>query len=150
MKRIIVLFLSIIVIAVVPVWSQSVSLLDQHEGQPALIGLKLDELIKRFGAPYSVYSARGDETWQDDVVFTYPEGDFYIHRDRVWQIGLKSAFGLKIGDPKSAALLALGVEAQDRGTYILCPLPSSAWPLSIRVNCTMGRIAAIYVYRPDY
>ncbi|MDR3146416.1 MAG: hypothetical protein LBU21_09065, partial [Treponema sp.] len=48
------------------------------------IGLSLDELVAGRGVPESVYAVRGGEDWQDDVVFVYPDGDYYIYRDRVW------------------------------------------------------------------
>jgi len=114
------------------------------------IGLRLEELFQRFGAPKAVHAARGDEDWQDDVVFVYNEGDFYIYRDRVWQIGLKSGYGVKIGDAKAAALLALADRAQDKGDYLLCPITGGAWPLSLRVNFNAGRISGIFVFRTDF
>jgi len=114
------------------------------------IGLKLEDLFLRFGAPRTVHAARGDEDWQDDVVFVYSELDFYIYRDRVWQIGLKSGYGMKIGDAKAIALLALADKAREEGDYLLYPLTGSAWPLSLRVNFTAGKISGIFVFRTDF
>jgi hypothetical protein len=114
------------------------------------IGLSLEDLFLRFGAPKTVHAARGDEDWQDDVVFVYSEFDFYIYRDRVWQVGLKSGYGMKIGDAKAAALLVLADKAQDRGDFLLYPLTGGVWPLSLRVNFNAGRISGIFVYRTDF
>jgi hypothetical protein len=115
------------------------------------IGLTLDELVSRFGPPQSVYAVRGREEWQDDVVFVYTEGDFYVYKDRVWQIGLKSAKGVNLGDPKPAAALVLGDEADDKGDHILLALPVRGWPLMFRVNFdTAGRASALFMYRPDF
>jgi len=114
------------------------------------IGLRLEDVFLRYGAPNTVHAARGNEYWQDDVVFVYNEWDFYIFRDRVWQIGLKSAYGMKIGDPKVAALLVLGDKAQDKEDYLLYPLTGSAWPLSLRVNLNAGKISGIFIYRADF
>jgi hypothetical protein len=97
-----------------------------------------------------VFLARGSEAWQDDVVFVYDEGDFYIHRDRVWQVGLKFVSGIKIGDVKTVVMLALGEGVQDRGDHLVYPLHDLAWPLSLRVNFSADRISAIFVYRSDY
>jgi len=133
-----------------PVSAQNTQEPDLHDELLSFVGLKLDDLIMRFGIPQTVFSSRGEETWQDDVVFVYDEGDFYIYRDRVWQIGLKTAYGLKTGDGKAVALLVLGDKAQDEGDYLLYPLPGSGWPLSLRINFNSGRISAIFVYRPDY
>jgi hypothetical protein len=114
------------------------------------IGLSLEDLFLRFGAPRTVHAARGDETWQDDVVFVYGELDYYIFRDRVWQVGLKSGYGIKIGDAKASALLVLADKAQDKGDYLLYPITGGAWPLSLRVNFNAGRISGMFVYRTDF
>ena len=119
----------------------------------SLIGLRIDELITRFGTPRTVHAARGAEEWQDDVVFVYPQGDFYIHRDRVWQVGFNSVYGMSVGDPAAVAHLVLGDAAQNHGDFLLYPLQSplgAGWPLAMRVNIDAGRISAIFVYRTDF
>jgi hypothetical protein len=144
------LMFSVIVLTVAAsLWPQN-SAPGQYDEQIALIGMKLDELYQRFGSPQTVYTARGGEIWQDDVVFVYNEGDFYVYQDRVWQIGIKSIYGIRLGDAKAVALLVLGENAQDKGDYVLYSFPGSAWPLSMRVNFTAGKISAIFVYRADY
>jgi hypothetical protein len=141
----------LLLLAVAPqIWPQI-----QPGGKPqddifSFIGLKLDDLVMRFGVPKTVHAQRGAQEWQDDVVFIYDEGEFYIFRDRVWQIGLKSAYGIKIGDAKAIALTVLGEKAQDEGDYVLCPLPGAGWPLSLRANFTANKIMAIFIYRPDF
>jgi hypothetical protein len=121
-------------------------------GDPALwIGMDLSALLARFGAPRSVYAVRGAEEWQDDVVFVYDHGDFYIFKDRVWQTGLKSAWGIKAGDSRETALLVLGENAEDRGLYLLCPLPGGSWPLALRCNLDeVGKVSVIFIYRSDF
>lgn len=119
--------------------------------QLALVGLRLAEIIERYGPPKAVFAARGNELWQDDVVFQYNEGDFYIFRDRVWQVRLSSARGISAGDPKQAALLVLGENAQDRGDHLLLPLSGGDWPMAIRVNVSgAGLVTSIFIYRSDY
>ena len=140
------LFLPILLWSQVP--GQGVSLTGDSA---SLIGLKLSELISRYGPPLEVYASRGQESWQDDVVFVYSEGEFYIHRDRVWQLGLKSAYGISVGDSRPSVSLSLGEQAVDRGDYILLPLPSGNWPIMLRVNfSSAGRVSALFVYRPDF
>jgi hypothetical protein len=115
------------------------------------IGLTLEDLISRFGPPQSVYAVRGKEEWQDDVVFVYAEADFYVYKDRVWQLGLKSFKGVKTGDPKPAAALVLGEEAEDKGDHFLLALPGRGWPLMVRINFdNAGRASALFMYRPDF
>jgi len=117
----------------------------------SFVGMTLSELIGRFGPPDEVRAVRGAETWQDDVVFVYSAGEFYVYKDRVWQVSLASAYGLSIGDPKPAAFLVLGDDAVDLGNYLFYPLPAGAWPLAMRVTFSdAGVITAIYVYRRDY
>jgi hypothetical protein len=116
-----------------------------------LIGLTLEGLYSLFGPPKEVYSIRGVEEWQDDVVFVYPQGDFYVYGDRVWQLGLGAARGVRVGDPRAAALLALGQEAEEQGDYLLLPLRGGPWPMSLRINLDdSGRTTAIFLYRSDF
>ncbi|MCL2558124.1 MAG: hypothetical protein FWE09_06560 [Treponema sp.] len=124
-----------------------------YDEQIGYVGMTLADLIARFGAPTEARAARGAEEWQDDVVFVYPQGDFYLHRDRVWQVGLGSVHGMRVGDQSAVAHLVLGEGAQNYGDFLvyrLQPLAGSGWPVSLRVNFSAGRIAAIFIYRPDF
>jgi hypothetical protein len=126
-----------------PLWS--------NEEPVSFIGMNLEELYERFGIPRAVFTVRGDEIWQDDVVFQYNEGEFFIYREMVWQVKLLHAFGISVGDPKQAALLVLGESVEDMGDYLLKRLSGRAWPLMLRINFNnSGRTSAIYLYRPDY
>jgi hypothetical protein len=151
-KLICALFCSIFLVLALQIWPQNASVVSQlsQDESLSLIGMKLDELINRFGSPQTVHAARGEELWQDDVVFVYTDNEFYIYHDRVWQVSLKAIYNIKIGDSKAVALLVLGETAQDMGDYILFTVLSGAWPVSLRVNCNAGKVSAIYVYRTDY
>ena len=137
----------------------------------SFIGIRLPELINLLGAPKAVHVARGMENWQDDVIFEYTEGNFFIFKDRVWKVEVNNAYGLKHGDPKAAALLIFGNTAEDRTDHMLSPLPlrtaqqgiltpgtelpssgaSHSWPMTLRVNFNAGgRVSAIYIYRSDF
>jgi hypothetical protein len=148
--RRLILFCLILPAVGMSLWSQTTSPSVQHEEPFSFVGMRLDDLIKRFGTPQSVHAARGGENWQDDVVLVYAAGDFYIYRDRVWQVGIKSAYNIRIGDAKAVALLVLGEGAQDKGDSILYNFSGGAWPLSICANLNADKISAIYVYRSDY
>ncbi|MCL2761719.1 MAG: hypothetical protein FWD36_00740 [Treponema sp.] len=143
-ERIFFLTCVILLVGIVPVGAQ------QGNDPVSFIGMRLHELISRFGVPQSVFASRGGNHWQDDVVFVYNEGDFYIYRDRVWQVGVKSLLNMKIGDAKAVALLVLGEDARDMGDYLLYPISDNAWPISLRVNFNAGKITAIFIYRTDY
>jgi hypothetical protein len=122
-------------------------------GDPAaLIGLTLEELLRQFGTPLSVYAVRGLEEWQDDVVFVYDEADFYIYKDRVWQLGLKSAYGIKTGDTRAVAILAMqGAVEQSASSYLQYSLQNRAWNIKLRINFDRtGLVSVIFVYRSDF
>ena len=137
------LLLVIFIAAIFPVWPQ--------ENDPAsLIGLTLEDLIRRFGAPRSVYPVRGIEEWQDDVVFVYNEGDFYIMKDRVWQLGLRSAYLVRSGDYRSSAFFNLGEVVYSAEDYAIFLLKGYNWPLALRCNFdAAGRVTLIFIYRSD-
>lgn len=116
----------------------------------SLIGMDVAELIESFGPPDAVYPSRGIEPWQDDVVFEYSGVDFYLYKDKVWQLSLDSGRGISRGDPRAAVLLVLGEAAQDNEKYILGRLRDTSWPLEWRFNIEDGRVSAIYLYRMDY
>ena len=147
MRRVI-LFLFALFAACSPLWPED----SFTPGDPfSLLGARLGELVSRLGPPEAAYAVRGNEEWQDDVVFVYSEGDFYIAKDRVWQIALKSVYGFRLGDPKPAALLVLGEEARDLGDHALVPIPGGGWQRMLRVNFNdAGRVSAIFAYRSDF
>jgi hypothetical protein len=119
-------------------------------GPEALIGLTLEEIYGRFGIPQALRAVRGGEEWQDDVVLVYPVGDFYVYRDRLWQVGVGAARGIRLGDSREAVLLALGEEAVEGEDYLVLALGGWSWPLALRVNLDSGRVAGIFVYRSDF
>jgi hypothetical protein len=114
-----------------------------------LIGLTLEGLYSRFGVPQAVRAVRGGEEWQDDVVLVYPQGDFYVYRDRLWQVGLPAARGIRVGDSRAAAVLALGEESAVGENHFILPIDDRPWPTALRVNLESGRVAGIFIYRSD-
>jgi hypothetical protein len=139
---------------VVPAQDQAGTAASAAADPGALVGLTVEAMLNRFGTPQKVYAVRGAEEWQDDVVFVYNDGDYYVAANRVWQIGLKSAYGIKTGDSKAAAVLTAGGEAEDHIDYLLWPLPNKngrGWPLTLRCNFdTKGFVQGIFIFRPDF
>ena len=136
--------LLVLLFAAFPLWAQ------QEEPQ-SFVGLTLEQLIARLGVPQTVFVSRGAELWQDDVVFQYPLGNFYIHRNRVWQVSLRETQSIRLGDTRAAVLLALGEGARDLGRHVVYRLPSALWPMALRVNLNeAGVVTAIFIYRSDY
>jgi hypothetical protein len=116
-----------------------------------LIGLTLEELYSRFGVPQALRSVRGEEEWQDDVVLVYPQGDFYVYRDRVWQLAVPSARGIRLGDSREAVILALGKDALEGEDYFILPIRDRSWPMALRVNLgNSAQVAGIFFYRSDF
>jgi len=121
------------------------------EEQQAFVGLMLSEVIERFGPPRSVAVARGNELWQDDVVLRYTGVDFYVFRDRVWQVRFVTTHGISNGDRKEAALHVLGDSAEDMNEYALLSIDGEYWPLMLRVNFNNnGIVNAIFLYHPYF
>jgi hypothetical protein len=121
------------------------------DDQLSFVGMMLADLLERFGPPRSVITERGNEPWQDDVVFQYNGADFYIYRDRIWQVKLASTYGISNGDRKAAVLLALGNSVEDKEDHVLMAISGRSWPLMMRVNFNnTGQVTAIYIYRPDF
>ena len=142
--------LLLFILAVPPLWCQPA-----EEDPSSFIGLTLTELLNRFGPPRSVYPSRGLEEWQDDVVFAYDQGDFYILKDRVWQIGLNSVMGIKTGDNAAVVSLILGTRAsmrlaESRQNSVFYSLDGKSWPMLLRCDFDKnGRVMMIYIYRSD-
>jgi hypothetical protein len=121
------------------------------ENPANLVGLTLNEVIGRFGIPQGVYAVRGEAEWQDDVVFSYGDRDFYFYRDRVWQLGLKAAFGIKVGENRNVIPLIMGDNVVVEESYSLAPLTGWSWPMNVRFNNdSRGLVTAIFIYRSDF
>jgi hypothetical protein len=133
-----------------PVYGQGAAQGNEILEPETLIGLTLEGIYGRFGIPQEVYAVRGQEAWQDDVVLVYPQGDFYVFRDRVWQMGLSGARGIRVGDSREAAALALGETAREGEGCFILPIPDRPWPMALRVNIVSGQVSGIFVYRSDF
>ena len=146
-------FLLLLFLLAFPLWSQERPLNTglSTEEQQAFVGMMLADVIEQFGSPRTVATARGIELWQDDVVFQYTGVDFYIFRNRVWQVRFNATHGISNGERKEAVLLTLGNKAEDMGGYVLLPIDSKDYPLMLRVNFNnAGNVNAIFLYHPNF
>jgi len=149
-RRFFTLFL---ILLSIPLFAQNQPIysgLDSDE-QLSLVGMMMADLLAKFGPPRSVICERGPELWQDDVVFQYNGADFYVYRDRIWQVKLASTQGISNGDKRAAVLLALGNNVVEKEDHALLAINGRNWPLMLRVNFNnTGQVTAIYIYRPDF
>jgi hypothetical protein len=134
----------------------------------ALVGLSLAEAFRRFGAPERVFAARGQESWQDDVVFYYP-GYLYLfwYQDRVWQArvdehyagsflaangpvsGGPAANALAMGRSREEVLGLLGPPLRELGDSLVYHLEDRGYPVRLRLYFRDGLLADAYCYRGD-
>lgn len=124
----------------------------EAEADPVdLVGVNLRELVSRFGPPDSVLAVRGLEEWQDDVVFVYRDQEFYIFKDQVWQLSLKSFSGVGVGTRRERLAQVFGEALESQSGYILFPLAGRSMPLTLRFNTDMrDLVSAIFIYRSDF
>jgi len=151
MKPALLLFL--LLLLVFPSWAQERPLNTglTVEEQYAFIGMMLEDIINNYGPPRTVAAARGAELWQDDVVFQYTGVDFFIFKDRVWQVKFSTTHDVSNGNKKREVLLKLGETAEDKGDHVLLAIKGSSWPLTLRINFNnTENVTAIFLYRSDY
>jgi hypothetical protein len=120
-----------------------------------LLGLDLDDVFARLGAPSSVAVVRGGEAWQADVAFVYAEGyTLLLYENRVWQIKLAkpyagSIYGLFLGDSADKACSILGQPFETGTDYLVFRMPYKAFPVRLRLSLAEGNIVDVYIYRSD-
>jgi hypothetical protein len=153
--------LCLLVCAASPLPAQTVSGVALSSALPAdpaeLLGMSPAHAIERFGPPAKVFSVRGAEPWQDDVVFDYAGGfSLFLFKDRVWQIRIGEkhtapVFGFVVGSAAERATAILGApDLQLSGAYEWV-LPAEAWPVRLRgIVDAAGSIRELYVYRADF
>lgn len=117
----------------------------------SFVGFTLPMLYEKLGMPASVHTVRGNEAWQDDVVFVYPSIEVYIFKDRVWQVCPVSVYNMNIGDSIDQVKTLMGEPLIATERYLLYRLPSQAWPMMFRVNLDQKQKAvSFFIYRSDF
>jgi hypothetical protein len=125
---------------------------------PALVGLTLPEALARFGAPEQVFAARGEESWQDDVVFYYPDHLYlFWYQSRVWQVrvdelhagGFLASRALAMGARREEVLGLLGPPMRELDESLVYHLEDRGYPVRLRLYFRDGRLADAYCYRGD-
>ncbi len=128
-----------------------------EQPEPAsFIGLELSGAYDAFGPPQEVFPFRGQEEWQDNVVFFYPDF-FYLfwYKNRVWQVRCDSrykgaVFGLVMGMEKKVVLLLLDRPVQEQGDSLYFDVDVLKYPVRVRLVFSGGALSDAYVYRSDF
>lgn len=122
----------------------------------SLLGCGLGDALERFGAPSHVSALRGEEAWQDDVVFSYATGySLYWAGDRLWQLRFDpgyagSVYGVFVGDSVDKTVSLLGSPYFRSSEAIVFRLAYKGYPVRLRVAVAAEKVSAIYLYRADF
>ena len=122
----------------------------------SLLGMALDEVFESFGVPRRVFSARGDEPWQDDVVFEYADGfSLFWHKDKVWQLRFGPGFRIMsrdvgMGSSREGIAAVLGKPFHEEEDWLLYHFAGHGYPLRVRLFFGKAGLEDIYIYRGDF
>lgn len=129
----------------------------------AYIGKNLDEIFASLGVPGEVFTVRGAEAWQDDVVFYYPESLYiFWFKNRVWQFRLDrrykgEAAGIPIGLGREEVRLKFGrpYYSDELSDIFINPGEISSSDLGYRIKVRLfydpeNKVSDIYIYRGDF
>lgn len=125
----------------------------------SLLGMTLAEAFREFGPPEEVFPVRGQQAWEDDVVFYYPDHTYlFWFRNRVWQVRAdrryaSEALGVRMGEGESSVNAKLGPPFwSDTASEIfnIADLASRGFPIRARLFFTDGKLSDLYIYRADF
>ncbi|HPE35864.1 MAG TPA: hypothetical protein PK625_01840 [Spirochaetales bacterium] len=120
-----------------------------------LLGLTPAQALERYGAPARVYAVRGQEAWQDDVVFDYGVFSLFLFGDKVWQVRVSVDYPLPVlgfmpGSDLERVQAALGLPASSGEDYTEWDLPGQGWPVRLRIATGQDGRTDLYIYRADF
>jgi hypothetical protein len=120
------------------------------------LGFTLSEAVQTFGPPEEVFVYRGEEEWQDNVVF-YFQKHLYLFwfENRVWQVRLDERYegeiaGFSMGTRKEDITAALGEPFFEDNESCLYALPDMGVPVRMRLFFEEGRLSDLYIFRADF
>jgi hypothetical protein len=121
-----------------------------------LIGMDPGQVFAALGAPREIFTWRGEEPAEDDIVFFYPDFRYvFWFQNRVWQVRFDSRYGgtvlgFSIGMDDAEARVRGEGRLQEAGDSLYLALDTGPYPIRMRLALVDGRIADIYVYRSDW
>jgi len=120
------------------------------------IGLDLKAALDALGSPQEVFSFRGPEESQDNVVFYYSDFLYlFWYRNRVWQVRCdrrfaKPLFGVAMRMPREVIERTSRRQLAARGDSLFFDLDEAKFPLRVRLVFSNGSLSDLYVYRSDF
>ena len=136
-------------------WRNS-GFLDKRIEIVSYLGFTLEEAFDTFGPPSEVFVYRGEEAWQDNVVF-YFSSHLYLFwfENRVWQIRLDERYegeiaGFTMGMPKEAIIGSLGEPFYEDKESCMYVLPDIGVPVRMRLFFQEGILVDMYIFRGDF
>jgi hypothetical protein len=122
---------------------------------PALIGLTLEEVHQRLGAPAQVYVLRGSEPEQDDVVFYYSSHLYlFWFENRVWQVRVDRrfsgrVFSLPLGTSRQQVTETMGRPILEFPDSLVFHIEDRGYPVQARLYFDEDGLADVYCFRGD-
>jgi hypothetical protein len=120
------------------------------------IGLDLKTALETLGTPQEVFSFRGPEESQDNVVFYYPDFLYlFWYRNRVWQVRCdrrfaRPLFGVAMGMPREVIERTSQHQLLAKGDSLYFDLDDGKYPLRVRLVFSDSALSDLYVYRSDF
>jgi hypothetical protein len=121
-----------------------------------LIGMDPAQIFAALGAPREIFTWRGAEPAEDDIVFFYPDFRYvFWFQSRVWQVRFDhrhggTVLGFSIGMERAEAQVCGQGRLQDFEGSLYLTLDTGRYPVRVRLAMVDDRVADIYVYRSDW
>jgi hypothetical protein len=128
-----------------------------------LLGLTPEKAYQKMGTPFEIFPMRGENEWQDDVVFYYSNHVYlFWFKNRVWQFRADKRFegtilGLKTGLNRKEVNRMLGkpFKKDDSSEIYLNPKNITRYETGFPVRLKVfygadNKVSDIYVYRGDF
>ena len=122
-----------------------------------VIGMSLTSVVTELGLPQSMFTYRGADESQDDVVFYYPDHSYlFWYKDRVWQVrydrrATAVVHGVSLGMSRAEVQAVVSERPLvESGDSLYFDLDGTSFPIRVRLVFAGSSVTDIYVYRSDY
>jgi hypothetical protein len=120
------------------------------------IGLDIPAAVAALGLPQEMFTCRGAEERQDNVVFYYSDFLYlFWYRNRVWQVRCDrrfsaAVFGFTLGSSREQVERTSLRPLTPNGDSLYFDLSDGSFPLRVRLVFTLSVLTDLYVYRSDF